>query len=354
MSEPVFALADTRTVGAFILAGEIRRRLGTAQLWRDAAGRPWLRLAGPQSWVGVSGAGPGEIYHPAAAADVVAACGSPPRPGDSAPGREEFATALHRLRLGPLLTRLLWAVHTAVLDQRVATPEFGFAELATRVWGRDRSVWPHHWRRDMRELLVSLTWLHRADCGPGDRPTFGPETVIAYQVTIGGDRLTDPAGSDARDARIRVFAGPALLGTLERLAKSEPTGLRTYDALATRKALKKVGESGQVQRVFLPALFPECAGLELTPARQQLFQALIRETTRVRQVGRARPRDAAEPEVRAGGVLRAYSGRGGVHCPALRSDTRYVGFNGNGRRAGMGYRPTAQGWLARCGRVYAL
>lgn len=351
MSDPndsLFALADTGTVEAFQLAGEVRRRVGRALFRRDAAGDPWLGLAGHRVRVGVAGAGAGLIYHPAAPAERVAPLRLP-RTGDD-PVREEIEAVLDGLRFGPLTGRLLWAVHVGVIARRTSAPEFGYADLAARVWGRGRSVWPRHWRRTLRELLVSLTCVHRADGGPEDRPGFGPDTVLVYQVTIDGERLTDPTGRDTRrDARIQVFAGPALLGCLERLAKADRPGVRTYDSLRSVRALRAVGRTGKLQRVFLPALLPERGGLELTPDRGRLLQALIRETTRARPVGRTRPAAGSEPEVLPGGVVRAYSGRGVVRCPALRGAAGYVGFNGNGGRHGMGYRPTPQGWLSRSG-----
>src|SRR5262249_61492144 len=75
---------------------------------------------------------------------------------------------------------------------------------------------------------------------------------------------------------------------------------------------------------------------------------LVREVTRVRKKGESERLDRAE--VRTGNRVPDIRGRHQVACPLLRTDGRYVSFNGNGLRRGLGYLIVGKkrGWLARC------
>jgi Helix-turn-helix len=80
----------------------------------------------------------------------------------------------------------------------------------------------------------------------------------------------------------------------------------------------------------------------------------VREVTRVEK-SQTKRRDRAE--VIIGNGVPDLWGRHEIECPLLQHGSRYVAFNGNGKRRGLGYLIVGKknrGWLARCGYVHSL
>src|SRR5262249_29666770 len=137
-----------------------------------------------------------------------------------------------------------------------------------------------------------------------------------------------------------VNMGRGFLGGLEQFAVSEREGVRTYDfpigtKRSERPGLRKLGRSGQLVSVYLPALLSSAPrDSSLAGPQIRLLQAIVRETRRGQWRRGISP--GAEPII-GNGVADLRRGRF-LSCPMLDARQRYVGFNGNRRRKGLGYR----------------
>lgn len=151
-----------------------------------------------------------------------------------------------------------------------------------------------------------------------------------------------------------INVGRGFLGLLEQFGKeNEATGIRSYhfpvrgprDAGST---LQRVGKTGRLVSIYLPARLgePEACS-QYTAPQHRLLQALVRETTRSPRRGR---KSTAEAEIFAGNIIPNALGKSKVQCSVLIPDLDYAGFNGNGKRAGLGYYLTTPGgWLKKAG-----
>lgn len=112
--------------------------------------------------------------------------------------------------------------------------------------------------------------------------------------------------------------------------------------------LWRVGKTGRLVSIFLPAKIGEPAACATFSDQQyRLLQTLVRETTRARK---KRRRSISEAEVTPGNQVVAFHGKKLHTCPLLSDDKTYVGFNGNGKLRGHGYRLTSGGgWLVKAG-----
>ena len=157
-----------------------------------------------------------------------------------------------------------------------------------------------------------------------------------------------------RHRHLTVAIGTDFLGSLEACGRtgSDSEGVRAYafepgtgrrERRREAPSLRRIGKSGRLRQVFVPALFGGEGTADVNiPARRRLVQALVREITRGH---------AGRPSLSPAGVTPAFTAARDVPCPALAGDGEWVGFNGNGRgRRGRGYRiDTPAGWAARAG-----
>lgn len=323
MTEHHAVVADPHRLVAFHLASDFRRRLATGARWADPGGTDWLAVSAPVPdgtlvWVGVE--------------------------GTDAP-----SSGPDGLRIGAHLWRLLWALHVAVRAQRRPLLRLNARWLGAMVWGGDRGRWPRHWRGDLQTLLTTARRLHAAETLPGERPAFGACTQLLY----GG------AAGDADRDRVDVEIAPAFLGSLEGLYRKNDNSEPSYVFYSTSRRRAKgqidlgtIGRDGRVQTVFVPSLLADPhAGLQLPVHLQRLLQSVLRQLTLGVVEDKKRGTTlGSEPQVVVGARVPNYGGRDFFTCPILNRERLHVGFNGNRKRRGLGYRlDTPGGWLAQCG-----
>jgi hypothetical protein len=218
------------------------------------------------------------------------------------------------------------------------------------------------------EILLSLGELHVAALhigGTGWRPRFTMRSVaVAHCELVEEARGSKEACSQVcplwnraeSHGHFLVQIGYGFLGLLEHFAISDDKqGERRFDfeqkqpAGDAGKHIAEARAKGRIVPVHLPTKV-----LGQLPHRQQgILQGLVREVSRSK--GKSDRTDRAE--VLVGNRVRDARGRKQLLCPLLRPEGRYVAFNGNGFRRGMGYLIVgkgASGWLARCGYVSTL
>jgi hypothetical protein len=269
--------------------------------------------------------------------------------------RQRFAEELSHLRLGQAAERVAWAIHASVMADRTSVVTLSDRRLATHVWG---TRLPKHWRGVLLRVLESLSWLHVAPASDAGPPSFGAHSVLlTHFADLRRQNSACPASCpfevQGRHHHLKVEVGPAFLGVLEQFGASDSSGVRHYSfPIAGKKesgaTLRKIGKTGSLVPVFLPAKVGIPARCDqLSRAQHRLLQALVRETTREKPKDRALPTDAA---AQIGNVVPGFSGPRQVACPQLDPLAKYVGFNGNGKRKGRGYKLTSPGgWLAKAG-----
>jgi hypothetical protein len=280
--------------------------------------------------------------------------------------RFRFRDDRERLRFGRSAVRLVWAVHAAVLAQKSSRVVLAERVLARAVWGADQAQWPKNWCATLAVALASLARLHVVDDWvDGVVPASGWKTAVLLNYSrIPAGTISCPPGCSLTGRTHRHFqidVGRGLLGVLEAFAEPDPgaPGVRRYrfpegkrprrgrsrkerSADPVGQTLRAVGATGRLVTVYLPAYLgePEKAKA-FSPDQIRLLQALVRERTRRRQESMA---NGATNR-----VAPFYRGSP-VPCSHLPANSPVVDFNGNGRRAGHGYRlKTSGGWLAKAG-----
>lgn len=324
-------------------------------LWSDTEGARWaVRLVsvdgapGGYFGFGVSWAGLGASLAP---------------PTDDETVRRRVETATRRLWLYERAEQALWLTHSAVLAQRSQVVLLPDVLLGQAFWGT--GTWPTNWRQDIRRVLTSLMALHTSVLRIQNwQPRFGAQAVaiasVAHLEALDREqqhcRPACPMFSDSRHEHFQVEVPMGFLGVLERFAKVDAAGVRSYDFTGKlqgddAKMLKAAKRSGQIVSVHVPtAVFGPASWSGLTTEQRRIVQALVREVTR--RPGKARPGQPAQAEVIVGNVVVGARGRGTVACPLLEPTGRYTSFNGNGCLRGQGYRlygASDRGWLAKCG-----
>jgi hypothetical protein len=351
-------------------------------IWTDSQGTGWavrlvaVNAGGPGTYGGLalSWNGGGRVIDPVARQEYRRAVEqqiAELEVAGEAETRRQLRQVAERMWLYERGEQLLWAVHAAVLMQRrsvVLLPDVGLGEV---VWGGDRAAWPDNWRGSIADVLGSLTQLHLAVLQVGGgawKPQFTMRSVaVASFEDLERNRKQ---GGFCRPAcplwnrpephdHFLVQIGYGFLGLLENFAVRDQQGARQFDFAQKRpageegKALVAARKRGEIVPVHLPTkVFGPSAWSGLTGGQRGILTALVREVTRVRKKGQTDRRDRAD--VLAGNRVPDARGRRQVVCPLLRPDGRYVAFNGNGLRRGLGYLVVGrkrQGWLARCGYV---
>jgi hypothetical protein len=349
-------------------------------IWADDQGTGWaVRLVpagaggvGAYGGLAISWDGGGRLIDPLAREEYRRAVER--HMAELSPAGEARAGLLQLARRMWLYERgeqLLWALHAAVLmtgRSVVLLPDVGLGEV---VWGGDRAAWPDNWRGSLTDVLGSLSQLHLAMLqvgGTGWRPQFTMRSVAVASFEDlernrhgkGFCRPACPLWSRAEPhGHFLVQIGYGFLGVLEKFATRDDGGRRQFDfdqkkpAGEGGDALVAARKEGRVVPVHLPTkVFGPSGWSGLTRGHRGIVQALLREVTRVKTKGETKRRDRAD--VLTGNRVPDARGRSEITCPLLRADRRYVAFNGNGHRRGLGYRVVGSkvgGWLARCGYV---
>jgi hypothetical protein len=210
-----------------------------------------------------------------------------------------------------------------------------------------------------------MAWLHVADGAEGD---FGPQSALLSHVADLRGREDDVCGEGcagwrgSRHHHILINVGRGFLGVLEQFAQTEDeNGVRSYAfpvsgpsrgrsrrARGEWASLRKVGRSGALVSIYLPAKLGDRTACDRFTARQhRLLQAIVREMTRAPE---ADEESGSRAEVFRGNTVPTISGRGTFACALLDQEASYVGFNGNKVAKGRGYLvPSPGGWMAKAG-----
>jgi len=203
------------------------------------------------------------------------------------------------------------------------------------VWGTRKST---NWFSRLKKTLSAISHL----C-VGEWPlTEAMPPLDAAQPLFG--RIND--NKDAKEIVFDIASG--FLGSLEDFAVSEP-GDFDYD-FPVGKKLKQLRRDDQVRDVYLPVYLGTAESCKsMTASQKLLLQTVIRELTFPRREKKSArlPRKLDSGEQIRGDLIRGYGGKTAFPCPDLDPDIGHIGFNGNGRRRGEGYKLTT--WMARAG-----
>jgi hypothetical protein len=362
MAEAPFILADRVRAESFRLLGRTRRFFDRFDIHADSEGLTWAIKRVESHVFAFTWLGHGWLFDPYAAriwADKRSACFTEMRQASEEIHRRELDRVLQQLRLGSHSERLLWFIHQQVIQARSSVIQPADFVLAAAVWGRDRDNWPRQWRQDLSDILQGLAWLHVAEGPNNGVPSLGMNTALLTHVAnLRGHSEDKCAGQcpehiSGKHHHYLINIGRGFLGLLEQFARENPSGIRSYEFPVTgpRDAgltLRRAGKTGRLISIYLPAKLGDPASCRRLTARQhQFLQALVRETTRQPRHPR---QHTAEVARFAGNTIPKASGRGRFQCSVLNADMEYAGFNGNGKRAGLGYYlTTAGGWLKKAG-----
>jgi hypothetical protein len=365
MSGPLLLPIDRVRAEQFMLLGTVRSARHLFQdykVWIDAEGVAWAGKCSGSHGFAVTWLGAGWVFDLHARrrrADRLAELHDKMKRARSDRHRRELDRVAKLLRLGRPAERLLWAIHQRVWEARKSVLLVPDHLLARAVWGRQDRDRPAHWRQDLLHLLEGLSWLHLTDWPTDAQPRLGQGTALLTHVADLRGTDADTCGENCpghlgpRHHHFLINVGRGFLGVLEQFADADEANGRTYTfprggPKSTGPSLWRVGKSGRLVSIFLPAQLGEPAACSALTARQhRLLQALVRETTRATK---KRRRDIAEAEVFAGNQVVAFHGKKLRTCPLLNSTGQHVGFNGNGMLKGHGYRLASEGgWLAKAG-----
>jgi hypothetical protein len=275
MMDHRFVLADRCRVVAFAALGEVRGLIRSGDRFVDGQGVAWGYGQVGGAAVGVTPLGPGWVWDPEARAER-AADFARQFEGMRATPRRARASAINRvlacLRLGRHAGRVLWAVHRAVMATGTSLLLVPDEWLARAVWGQ--ATRPRHWRGDLLAVLRGLTWLHVADWPDGGgRPDFGAGSVLlTHAGDLRGDELdrcpaTWPMHGGPRHHHVQVETGPSFLGILAARglpgdpAATDGRGVPAHAPQGARDgaALRRLGRTGRLVSIFLPAVIGEPA-----------------------------------------------------------------------------------------------
>jgi hypothetical protein len=353
------ALADQARVEQFRLLGRACRLFMDYDLHIDKTAVAWAVAHASGHGFAVTWLGPGWAFDPHGQqrfADELLARKQAMMQADTARHRAELNQVIQRLHLGRRCERLLWAIDAATLKARRSLLHLPHAYLAEAVWGREKTNWPRHWLTELREMLTGLTWLHVFTSDGTSVPSLGTHTsLLADAANLRGNAQHDqcdescPYHGGARHHHFLVNVAPGFLGILEQFAQDSDAAVREYQFRVHGKknafTLRKAGKTGQLVSVYMPARLGElhaCSGL--SDEQHRLLQAVVRETTRKKVKER---RELTEPEIIVGNKIRTFTGKKSCMCSQLDPQVSYVGFNGNGKRKGLGYYLAT--WMRKAG-----
>lgn len=343
---------------------------GKARLPSESVGFKWgdgrtawrVRQLGTQA-LGITWSGPGWLFDTYAQARWAEEYAGRMEAAKQATVEEHGAqlyNAVQSLRFGRKAERLLWLIHQRVIASRTSLLRLPDYLPAAVAWGPDRSDWSRDWRSELTAILESLAFLHVADGPKEGRPAFGRRTALLTHAADLRGTLEDACDTDCpghggpRHHHFLVNVGRGFLGALEEFAEEDDdTGIRTYNfaigsARSEGPSLRRIGKAGRLVSIYLPAKLAAPAICRTLPRRaSDLIQVLVRETTRNTRRGR---RTMTEAATFTGNRIPDASVGKPIACDFLDPQGQYVGFNGNGRRKGLGYLITSpKGWMARAG-----
>lgn len=335
---------------------------GGLQSWFDGERVPWVGKFSHGHWFAVSGLGPSWVFDPfgqSRRTTMLAERWARIREFTATDILADVQPLLQSIRCGAVLGRVYWSIHRRAIESRRSVFHLPAPKLQQQIWGRDPNAVPRNWRAAIALAMETLSHLHLTIGNADDQPPLGQATALL--LDYGDLRHSDsdhceedcPLRDGVRHDHFRVNIGRGFLGCLEQCCvETDEVGVRYYEFLArgrstTGATLQQIGSGGDLMSAYLPALLGEprrCANL--TPQQHQLFQALLRETTRRDRRSR---RTFSEPKVIEDGLAPNAQGRASIPCPDLASGS-FLGFNGNGKRSGCGYRLCSTGgWLAKAG-----
>lgn len=355
-------IIDQARLAQFSAIGSRRNLLANCVTWQDATGSLCSGEWQHGHWVGITALGPSSYFYPHfedCNPDKITKLISRPRSVQ----RIALEKAASSLGSGRLIEKLLFAIHWQVLAEQSSTVTLPDLILAEFIWGRRDGAKPRHWRGNLLASCQALTRLHVAEGPKNKRPDFNRDTALVVRV---GDLKGCPEDQECDDRcpqrfgprhhHFQVTIGHGFFGVLERFGQTDAeTGVRLYDFQVGGTSsgqfpgtLRDVGRDGCLVSAYLPAkLGDPTACNAMTASQQRLLQAIVRETTRVPRKKRSA---AGQAEEFVGNRVRDFSGRKESVCPILGPEQRHVGFNGNRKRKGMGYKLfTRGGWLAKAG-----
>jgi transcriptional regulator with XRE-family HTH domain len=358
MNTVKFVLIDVYRADLFSRLDGLPRRLDKWSCWIDAEGVHWAARQIGHVQVAISSIGPAWTFDPYARgqwADEYRDLLKDSQNGSDRHHEDRLNAIVHKLRLGQLGVRLLFAIHAQLLAAKCSVFKVSDAALGEALWGRDRKAWPRHWRKDVLAIAGGFGWLHLADEASNDCVSFGTGTALLTHFSdLRGtdDDCCDPLCAELEGRNHHHFlvnVGRGFLGILEAFARADDNcGVRYYRFPTRGKprqgsTLRQVGKTGRLVSCFLPAELGDPTVCNSFTRRQlRLFHAINREATRAR--GRSK-RDPSAPAVFAGNLIPDLRGRRLIACTLLTESGRYVAFNGNSIRRGLGYYLTTPGGL---------
>jgi Bifunctional DNA primase/polymerase, N-terminal len=356
-------IVDSRHYEVYRGLGRGRRVFADRQVVFDSNKAHWCISRIGDCAIAVGSFGPGWCYDEVGRsrrADELAARRRWLETAQAEDHRTAIDAAIVTVRFGAIAERLIWFVHTQVIrfgSSRLRLPD----RLLGRVcYGADETrPWPRHWRQTVLAALRGLTYLHVAVWDGFAPLPFGDETAFVLHV---GDLRGEQDGQCPPEclmhgrtlhSHIVINIGPGFLGVLEQCVRQVENGIRQYRfpircPKSAGPSLNQIGESGCLRTVFLPGLIGSPAACAaFTSSQLNMIQALGRELTRRAEKGS----ETSSPKENANGCLvPSFNGRGTLPCPMLTGGVNWIGFNGNGKRRGQGYRMrTRGGWLAKGG-----
>lgn len=363
MSSNAFILADRDRLEQFAVIARGNRLFRGFEVWHDADGTAWARRRVGRHCIAVCLLGPSWVFDPHAQARWAEDLADRRRHFEQrlpAEHRKDLERIIAGLRLGPIAERLLWAIHQRVVEAKRSVVRMPDDRLARLVWGSSGRGRPRHWRRVLRQILKGLTWLHVAAWPEDGQPQLGQTSALLTHIAdlkrssqnVCDEDCPDRGGPPHRHFLVNI--GRGFLGVMEQFAQvDDEAGVRTYAwKRRGRKedgpTLRSVGKTGRLVTVYVPAKLGDPAACRRFSARQyHLLQALVRETTRNTRHTR---RTFAEADVFSGNRIPGIQHKTTLTCSLLEVGGRYVGFNGSGKRKGLGYGlSTPGGWLVKRG-----
>ncbi len=364
MNDNPTVIVDRVRASQFAVLGSVPalRLFECYETWTDGEGIVWAGKKLGNHGVAVTWLGQGWVFDSHAAKRRVELFQARNAEMQEAGGKThalELASLLGQLRLSGRSERLLWLIHWTVIAMQKSAFRLPDYILARAVWGEEK---PPHWRQELLHMLETLSWLHLTDW-PEDFPLFGQHTALLTHVADLRKKPGDACGPDCpghlglHHHHYLINVGRGFLGVLEQFAKPDDgSGVRHYDfpigdSKSEGPSLWKVGKSGRLASVFLPAkLGDPAACARFSKQQHRLLQAIRREATRTKKKDR---REFGEVEVFTGNQVKAFHGMKRVACPMLSPTGQHIGFNGNRMFKGKGYKHASTvGWLVKAG--YAL
>ena len=256
---------------------------------------------------------------------------------------------------------MLLTIHLHAPAAKTSVVKIADFAVAEALWGTSRVSWPRHWRGDIATIADGLTWLHIADQNDDDIPDFGATTaLLTHFADLRGteEDACDPSCSDYGGANHHHYLaniGRGFLGVLEQFAEADnDSGIREYSfpAHGLRRGdmtLRRVGKTGRLVSCFVPSLLGEPSLCRSLSRSQHLAPPGRRSRNNPSAVNDA-GQELSSAEVMVGNRIPNIHGRETLSCDLLDADAKFVGFNGNKKRRGLGYRlATPGGLLAKAG-----